>query len=289
MTIPLYDRVLETTSTTGTGPLTLLGTIPRYQSFAVVGSGRQTYYAIEPQNETVGQWEVGIGTYTAGGTLSRDTVLASSSGGAHVDLAGGIKNVFLPDPAARENAGPPTQMSVTADAAGLRLVGDSATPGGGKYYGTNVSGTPGYFALPAGGGNQTPWTSHIDGAGFNLANVGTVTASTLQAGVTGALNCALQALGLLLSGATGLARWRVRTGGPESTGNAGSDLQVQRFTDAGGILGTVLTLQRSTGFAGFGKTPAYAVDVQGDVNVTGGFLVNGVPIAGSGMTGTIGG
>ncbi len=39
------------------------------------------------------------------------------------------------------------QMSVTADASGLKLSGDSATPGNSKYYGTNGSGTKGYFDL----------------------------------------------------------------------------------------------------------------------------------------------
>lgn len=35
----------------------------------------------------------------------------------------------------------------------LSLVGDSATPGNSKYYGTNGTGTKGYYDLPAGGGS----------------------------------------------------------------------------------------------------------------------------------------
>lgn len=42
-----------------------------------------------------------------------------------------------------------TQMSVTSDASGLKLSGDSATPGNSKYYGTNSSGTKGWNSLPA--------------------------------------------------------------------------------------------------------------------------------------------
>lgn len=34
----------------------------------------------------------------------------------------------------------------------LALVGDASTPGNSMYYGTNGSGTKGYFALPSGGG-----------------------------------------------------------------------------------------------------------------------------------------
>src|SRR5262249_60833954 len=41
------------------------------------------------------------------------------------------------------------QMSVTVDGSGLKLSGDATTPGNSKYYGTDGTGTKGYFALPA--------------------------------------------------------------------------------------------------------------------------------------------
>ncbi|HTE22284.1 MAG TPA: hypothetical protein VK674_04560 [Candidatus Limnocylindria bacterium] len=44
-----------------------------------------------------------------------------------------------------------TQMSLASDASGIRLSGDAAAPGNSKYYGTNGSGTKGYFDLPSGG------------------------------------------------------------------------------------------------------------------------------------------
>lgn len=44
------------------------------------------------------------------------------------------------------------QMSVTVDGSGLKLSGDSASPGNSLYYGTDGGGTKGFFALPAGGG-----------------------------------------------------------------------------------------------------------------------------------------
>lgn len=43
-----------------------------------------------------------------------------------------------------------TQMSVTSDASGVKLSGDAAAPGNSKYYGTDGTGTKGFFALPAG-------------------------------------------------------------------------------------------------------------------------------------------
>lgn len=44
----------------------------------------------------------------------------------------------------------PLQMSITSDASGLKLEGDSATPGNTKYYGTNASGIKGFHTLPTG-------------------------------------------------------------------------------------------------------------------------------------------
>lgn len=89
----LFDRVRERTATTGTGSLALSGAVQGYQSFAVVGNGNSCYYAV---SDLLGNWEVGIGAYTAATTtLSRDTVLASSSGGAKVDFPAGTKNVWL--------------------------------------------------------------------------------------------------------------------------------------------------------------------------------------------------
>lgn len=98
MAIAVYDRVQETTSTTGTGSVTLLGAVTGYQTFAVVGNGGQTYYCIADQGGS--NWEVGIGTYsTTGPTLARTTVLASSNAGALVSFTAGTKTVFITYPA----------------------------------------------------------------------------------------------------------------------------------------------------------------------------------------------
>jgi len=100
MALILADRVNETTTTTGTGAVTLGGAVSGYQSFAAVGNGNTTYYTIAHQSAS--EWEVGIGTYTASGTsLSRDTVLASSNSGALVPFSAGNKNVFVDYPAGK--------------------------------------------------------------------------------------------------------------------------------------------------------------------------------------------
>lgn len=100
MALVLADRVKETTTTTGTGTVTLLGASTGYQSFAVVGDGNTTYYTIAGQ--TTSEWEVGIGTYTLSGTtLARTTVLASSNAGSLVTFSAGTKDVFVTYPAGR--------------------------------------------------------------------------------------------------------------------------------------------------------------------------------------------
>ena len=100
MALVLLDRVRETTSTSGTGTITLLGAVLGYQSFSAIGNGNTTYYTITDTN--AGEWEVGIGTYTSSGTtLSRTTVLSSSSGGSLVSFGAGTKDVFVTYPAGR--------------------------------------------------------------------------------------------------------------------------------------------------------------------------------------------
>lgn len=98
MALVLADRVLETTTTTGTGSVTLLGASLGYQSFAVVGNGNTTYYTIADLGGS--NWEVGVGQYsTTGPTLARTTVLASSNAGSLVNFTAGTKNVFITQPA----------------------------------------------------------------------------------------------------------------------------------------------------------------------------------------------
>lgn len=102
MAIVLKDRVKETTTTTGTGTITLAGAVSGFQSFAAIGNGNETFYTIAGG----AQWEVGIGTYTSSGTtLSRDTVLESSNSGSLVNFSAGTKDVFVTYPAERTITG----------------------------------------------------------------------------------------------------------------------------------------------------------------------------------------
>jgi hypothetical protein len=100
MTFIIADRVQETTSTTGTGIISLLGASAQYQSFvSAIGNGNTTYYCITSGNGS--DWEVGVGTVLSGSPnqLSRDTVIASSAANAAINL-GGTSTVFCSRPAA---------------------------------------------------------------------------------------------------------------------------------------------------------------------------------------------
>jgi hypothetical protein len=100
MALVLADRVRETTTTVGTGTVTLGGAVVGYQSFSVVGNGNTTYYCIAAQG--VSEWEVGLGTYSSSGsTLARTTVLSSSNGGSAVNFSAGTKDVFVTYPSER--------------------------------------------------------------------------------------------------------------------------------------------------------------------------------------------
>jgi hypothetical protein len=98
MAFVVKDRVKETTTTTGTGTITLAGAVTGFQAFSVIGDGNSTYYTIAGGSE----WEVGVGTYTSSGTtLSRDVILESSNSGSAVNFSAGPKDVFVTYPAER--------------------------------------------------------------------------------------------------------------------------------------------------------------------------------------------
>lgn len=92
------DRVRETTTTTGTGNVTLAGAVAGFVLFSSipgVQGTNQLAYAIVGTTE----WEVGIGSWHAGNILHRDLVLASSNAGALVNFSAGTKDVFNDFPA----------------------------------------------------------------------------------------------------------------------------------------------------------------------------------------------
>lgn len=98
----LADRVVETTTTSGTGTVTLAGAVPDHVAFADAFNNNDPVFYVISQ-EGVG-WEAGLGTLTVGppNLLARTTVLSSSNAGLKVNFAAGgsTKNVFCAPPAA---------------------------------------------------------------------------------------------------------------------------------------------------------------------------------------------
>jgi len=79
MALVINDRVKETSTTQGTGDITLAGAVTGFISFnSGIGTSNTTYYAIFEQGTN--NFEVGLGTLSGSTTLQRGTVLSNSAG-----------------------------------------------------------------------------------------------------------------------------------------------------------------------------------------------------------------
>lgn len=99
MSLIWADKIAETTTTTGTGNITLAGAITGYRAFSAVCATNDTFHysitAVDANGVPTGDWEVGLGTYSASNTLTRTTVRASSNAGSAVSFSSGTKRVVL--------------------------------------------------------------------------------------------------------------------------------------------------------------------------------------------------
>ena len=132
MALTIADRVRETTTTTGTGTITLNGAVGNFETFtANLSDGDTTYYAIVDANNS--DFEVGLGTFASSGTtLARTTVIASSNSNSAVNLSSGSKDVFITLPASK---------MIFQDASGnVTIPGDLTVSGDDITMGTNTSG-----------------------------------------------------------------------------------------------------------------------------------------------------
>lgn len=123
------DRVQETTTTTGTGTYSLLGALTGYQGFAAAFSTGSTVYYLVTDGTN---WEIGQGVYTtAGSTLTRAAILASSNASAAVNWGTGVRYVFCTGAAVtfgRDGADVLTLESTTSTAyTDLTTAGPSVT------------------------------------------------------------------------------------------------------------------------------------------------------------------
>ena len=157
----LADRVQETTSTQGTGAVTLLGAVEGYRTFnSVFANGNVVFYTID---DTFGNWEVGYGAVSTG-VLSRTTVLDSSNSNNLVNFPAGTKRVFCvaPKPA---------------------LLPDQ-TGSSGKFLTTDGS-NPSWATVASGGVNSVAIATNY---GFKGTSTGSSSVTlSLQTNVTGIL------------------------------------------------------------------------------------------------------
>lgn len=95
------DGVVDTSTTTGTGALTVSGSAATgFQTFSAVCSTSDTFHYFV-RSQSANEWEQGLGTYSGTNEITRTTVIASSNSNAAVNFSAGTKDVFITHPAAR--------------------------------------------------------------------------------------------------------------------------------------------------------------------------------------------
>ena len=172
MALVVKDRVQETTTTSGTGTLTLAGAVAGYQAFSsAIGNGNTTFYTIYDNIAQV--WEVGIGTVGAG-TLARTTVLSNSSGTTSpISLPGNAAAVFCTYPAEQS-----VNLDASNNVSALGTIGSGTGQGttvGVSYGGTGVTASSGASSVMLRDTNQNTQVNHV---------TQTLTKTTSAAGTT---------------------------------------------------------------------------------------------------------
>ena len=92
-------RVLETSTTVGTGALTTAGSVTGYQPFSARCSVGDTFFynaeSVDANGNATGEWEYGFGTYSSANTVTRTTPIRSSNADAAVNFSAGTKRVMI--------------------------------------------------------------------------------------------------------------------------------------------------------------------------------------------------
>ena len=178
MALVINDRVKETTTTTGTGAVSLGGAVTGFETFAAgIGNSNTVYYCIAHQDQA--EFEVGLGTLDGDSSdLTRTTVISSSNSDSAVDFSAGTKDVFCTIPASKlifEDANNDVtigrNLTVTGD---LTISGDDLT------LTTNTSGA----ALISDGSNFNPVVISGD---VSIATNGAASLAAAQTNITSIL------------------------------------------------------------------------------------------------------
>ncbi len=178
MALVINDRVKETTTTTGTGAVSLAGAVTGFETFAAgIGNSNTVYYCIAHQDQA--EFEVGLGTLDGDSSdLTRTTVISSSNSDSAVNFSSGTKDVFCTIPASKmvfEDANNDVtigrNLTVTGD---LTISGDDLT------LTTNTSGA----ALISDGSNFNPVVISGD---VSIATNGAASLAAAQTNITSIL------------------------------------------------------------------------------------------------------
>ena len=150
MALVINDRVKETTTTTGTGAVSLAGAVTGFETFAAgIGNSNTVYYCIAHQDQA--EFEVGLGTLDGDSSdLTRTTIISSSNSDSAVNFSSGTKDVFCTLPASKlifEDAN--NDVTVGRN---LTVTGDLTVSGDDITMATNTSGA----ALIGDGTNFNP-------------------------------------------------------------------------------------------------------------------------------------
>jgi hypothetical protein len=185
MPLVLANRVQETTTTTGTGAVTLGGTSAGLQSFAVIGDGNYTFYTITDDTD----WEIGLGKYTSSTQeLSREQVFSSSNSNQKVDWSVGSKTVFVTLPASQAQVTVPLNIALPSQVVGTSSVGSATVE---IFEGIVIE----YLSVAGGGGGGNTRGGGGGAGGYltstlalDVATNYTVTIGAGGAGATGVAN-----------------------------------------------------------------------------------------------------